>query len=76
MRASKSDEDGISRYTPHMTTGQSPAELHAVKTLPTLFDRIKPDLNTKSDIEIWKQKMYQDRKSKSREFRIGEEVWV
>ncbi|KRY29592.1 Retrovirus-related Pol polyprotein from transposon [Trichinella spiralis] len=39
--------------------------------------RIKPDLNTKRDIEIWKQKMYQDWKSKSREFRIiGEEVCV
>ncbi|XP_003372638.1 conserved hypothetical protein, partial [Trichinella spiralis] len=39
--------------------------------------RIKPDLNTKRDIEIWKQKMYQDWKSKSREFRIiGEEVWI
>ncbi|KRX19670.1 hypothetical protein T07_12108 [Trichinella nelsoni] len=42
---------------------------------PTL-DRIKLDLDTKRDIEIWKQKIYHDNKSKSREFRIGEEVWV
>ncbi|KRX67353.1 hypothetical protein T06_6453 [Trichinella sp. T6] len=76
MHASKNDEDEISRNTPHKTTGQSPVELHERKTLPTLFDRIKPDLNTKSDIDIWKQKMYQDRKSKSRECRIGKEVWV
>ncbi|KRZ46574.1 hypothetical protein T02_456, partial [Trichinella nativa] len=39
-----------------------------------LLDRTKPDLNTKRDIQIWKQKMYQDRMSKIREFRIGEEV--
>ncbi|KRX56121.1 Uncharacterized protein T09_12734 [Trichinella sp. T9] len=66
MRASKIDE----------TTERSPAELQVGKRLPTLLDRTKPDLNTKRDIEIWKQKMYQDRKSKSREFRIGEEVWT
>ncbi|KRZ86251.1 hypothetical protein T08_12976, partial [Trichinella sp. T8] len=65
-----------SENTPHKTTERSPAELQVGKRLPTLLDRTKPDLNTKRDIQIWKQKMYQDRKSKSREFRIGEEVCV
>ncbi|KRZ56595.1 hypothetical protein T02_5192 [Trichinella nativa] len=45
-------------------------------TNPYHLDRIKPDLDTKRDIEIWKQKIYHDNKNKSREFRIGEEVWV
>ncbi|KRY07527.1 hypothetical protein T12_8006 [Trichinella patagoniensis] len=39
-------------------------------------NRIKPDLDTKRDIEIWKQKIYHDNKNKSRELRRGEEVWV
>ncbi|KRY44206.1 hypothetical protein T03_8677 [Trichinella britovi] len=64
-----------SENTPHKTTERSPAELQVGKRLPTLLDRTKPDLSIKRDIEIWKQKMYQDRKSKNREFRIGEEVW-
>ncbi|XP_003372374.1 conserved hypothetical protein [Trichinella spiralis] len=77
MRASKKDEVKISgENTPHKTTGRSPAELQVGKRLPALLDRTKPDLNTQRDIEIWKQKMYHDRKSKSREFRIGEELWV
>ncbi|KRX32941.1 hypothetical protein T05_8886 [Trichinella murrelli] len=62
MRASKIDEVKIS-------------ELQVGKRLPTLLDRTKPNLSIKRDIEIWKQKMYQDRMSKIREFRIGEEVW-
>ncbi|KRZ52066.1 Uncharacterized protein T02_15102 [Trichinella nativa] len=62
--------------TPYKTTGQFPAELQMGKGLLTLLDRTKPHLSIKRDIEIWKQKMYQDRKSKSREFRIGEEVCV
>ncbi|KRY46981.1 hypothetical protein T03_8002, partial [Trichinella britovi] len=61
------------RNTPHKTTERSPAELQVGKRLPTLLDRTKPDLSIKRDIEIWKQKMYQHRKSKNREFRIGEE---
>ncbi|XP_003372597.1 hypothetical protein Tsp_10355 [Trichinella spiralis] len=60
MRPSKNDE-GI-----HHTREQDDLRHNYI---------IKPDLNTKRDIEIWKQKMYQDRKSKSREFRIRE-VWI
>ncbi|KRX76459.1 Uncharacterized protein T06_2529 [Trichinella sp. T6] len=77
MCSSKIDEVKISgENTPYKATGQFPAELQVGKGLPTLLDRTKPHLSIKRDIEIWKQKMYQDRKSKSREFRIGEEVCV
>ncbi|KRZ82020.1 hypothetical protein T08_11954 [Trichinella sp. T8] len=62
------------RNTPHKTTGRSLAELPVGRGYLTLLDRIKPDLDTKRDIKIWKQKIYHDNKNKSREFRIGEEV--
>ncbi|KRZ94092.1 hypothetical protein T08_11248 [Trichinella sp. T8] len=60
--------------TTNKTTGRSLADLPVRRGYLTLLDRIKPDLDTKRDIKIWKQKIYHDNKNKSREFRIGEEV--
>lgn len=64
------------RNTPQSTTHRSPAELLIGRRLPTLFDRIKPDVRSTMEKAIWKQKSYHDQSAKMHEFNSNDTVWV
>lgn len=64
------------RNCPQKTTGRSPAEMMFGRRLRSRLDLLKPDVLKKMDVQIGKQKIFHDRKSKFREFEEGDKVWV
>ena len=86
MRAAKDDPGTLStklmrfllayRTTPNPTTGISSAELLFGITLRTQLNLLKPDVFTKVLDKQARQKQYYDKRSKERQFQVGESVLV
>jgi len=64
------------RVTPHATTGQAPCELLQGKKLRTLLDLIRPDVRSTVSRSQFRQKENYDRKTRQRDFAVGQKVWV
>ncbi|CAL8135317.1 unnamed protein product [Orchesella dallaii] len=64
------------RSTPHATTDAAPAELLMKRNIRTLFDLIRPDVNSKVRKNQEKSKEQFDNKTPLREFQPGQQVWV
>lgn len=64
------------RCTQHSCTNRTPAELFLSRKLCTVFDRLKPDVKSNMLTAQAKQKLYHDRHSKTRDFYLGDTVWV
>ena len=62
--------------TPHTTTGQSPAEMLMGRKLRSRLDLVKPDLEHKVHTKQQEQKSNHDKKTKAREFYIGDAVYA
>ena len=62
--------------TPHTATGISPAELLMGRRPCTLLDLMLPDLSNRVQDKQFAQKQYQDKHSKSRNFNVGDLVYV
>ena len=86
MRAAKDDPGTLStkllrfllsyRTTPNATTGISPAELLYGRNLRTRLTLLNPDVSTKVQDKQASQKQYHDKKSKERQFQVGQSVLV
>ena len=64
------------RTTPHATTGVTPASLFLGCDLRTHLDLLKPDVGARVRQQQGCQKKYHDLHSHSREFAVGQSVWV
>ena len=64
------------RITPHSTTGVSPSELMYGRTLRSHFDLLHPDLSSKVRKSQDRQKSGHDKRSRFREFNIGDSVYA
>ena len=65
-----------SHLTPHSTTGLSPAELLMGRRLRSRLDLLQPDIEAHVYERQSKQQLYSNRHARSREFRVGEAVYV
>ena len=64
------------RVTPHTTTGISPSSLFFGRPLRTQLDLLKPDIGGRVRDCQAQQKDYHDQRNTSREFAVGQPVWV
>ena len=62
------------RTTPHSTTNEMPSELFLKRKLRTRLDLLKPDVNKSVSVGQAKQKNNHDRKCRSREYFVGQNV--
>jgi transposase InsO family protein len=65
----------VYRNSEHSTTGRCPAELFLGRRLPTIFDRIRPDVRATIDENQFLTKMRYDEHTRSREFKPGQAVY-
>ena len=65
-----------SHLTPHSTTGPSPAELLVGRRLHSHLDLLQPGIEAHVYERQSKQQFYSNRHAQSREFRVGEAVYV
>ena len=64
------------RSTPHSTTGRSPSELLLGRNLRSRLHLLRPDQRTDVDSSQYRQREVYNCHVKSRDFFIGDEVWV
>ena len=64
------------RTTPHATTNIAPCELLMGRALRTRLDLLRPNLEMKVCSEQAKQKQRHDERSKVRNFKPGDTVWI
>ena len=64
------------RFTPHATTGESPARLLFGRDLKSRLSLIRPSMESKLQDKQSSQNKPHDDKSKLREFYVGERVMV
>ena len=75
-------EDNLSQFlfqyriTPHSTTGVSPAELLLKRRPRSKLDLVIPDLQSKVQCQQQQQKAAHDRHAVSRQFAVGDHVYV
>ena len=62
------------RTTPHSTTNETPSELFLKRKLRTRLDLLKPDVHKAVSVEQAKQKNNYDRRCRSREYFVGQNV--
>jgi len=64
------------RITPHSTTNSSPSELLLGRRIRCVFDLVRPDPRASASESQLNQKETYDKRSKPREFQVGQQVWA